>query len=74
MATTVEIKFDIEFYEYLDKLRRSGETNMYGAKAYLMAEFDMDDGDRDVQKLAGEIVADWMKTFGARRAAGETED
>ena len=71
---TVEIKYDLEFYEYLDELRRSGKTNMSGARPYLMAEFDMDEDDRDAQKEAALIVSDWMLTFGARRTAGETGD
>ena len=67
MAT--ETKYETEFYAYLDKLRRSGITNMLGARPYLMEEFDMDD-----EKEAGRILSDWMKTFAARREAGETGD
>ncbi len=63
------IKHNLEFYKYLDELRRSGVTNMWGARSYLMDEFDMDD-----KKLAGEILHDWMDTFGERREAGETGD
>jgi len=29
-----------EYFNYLDELRDSGETNMFGAGAYLEAEFD----------------------------------
>jgi hypothetical protein len=71
---TTETKYDLEFYEYLDKLRRSGITNMYGARPYLMADFGMDEDDKDEQKIAGLIVSDWMETFSARREAGETGD
>ena len=44
---------------FLDELRESGVTNMFGASPYLVAEF---------QELraaaAGKIVRYWMKTFG----------
>lgn len=71
---TTETEYDIEFYEYLDELRRSSVTNMYGARPYLMDAFDMDEDDRDAQTMANEILGDWMKTFSARREAGETGD
>lgn len=31
-----------EIFEYLDALRESGETNMFGASNYLMNRFGMD--------------------------------
>lgn len=43
--------------EYLDKLRESGEVNMFGARSYLMQEFGLD------RKEAGEILSEWMKSF-----------
>jgi len=50
-----------EHLEYLDELRESGITNMYGARAYLLNEFD------DLQdKVAGDILVYWMKTFGKK--------
>lgn len=71
---TTHLKYGGEFYEYLDTLRRSGITNMYGARPYIMRAFDMDEDDRAAQTRAGEILADWMETFVARREAGETGD
>lgn len=50
-----------EMLEYLDELRESGVTNMWGAVPYLVNEFDMDD-----EKLAGQVHSYWMKTFGDR--------
>lgn len=48
-----------EHLEYLDDLRESGDTNMYGATPFLMREFpDLE------EKTAGEILVYWMKTFG----------
>ncbi len=43
---------------YLDKLRESGVTNMFGAGPYLEAEFHLE------RKDAGHIVGYWMTTFG----------
>lgn len=48
-----------EHLEYLDELRESGETNMFGASPYLRDEFP-----ELTAQEAREIVAYWMKTFG----------
>ena len=42
---------------FLENLRRSGETNMYGATPYLMSEFGMS------REEAGNVLADWMKNY-----------
>lgn len=48
-----------EHLEYLDDLRESGITNMFGARPYLLKEYP------DLTKQeAGKIVTYWMKTFG----------
>ena len=39
---------------YLNRLRESGATNMYGAAPYLQAEFDMTRGE------AKQVLLDWM--------------
>ena len=44
-----------EHKEYLDELRESGETNMFGAGRYLMAEFGID------KKEARSIIFEWSK-------------
>lgn len=44
-------------FAYLDDLRESGETNMFGAGVYVQEEFGLG------RKEAGEIVRVWMKTF-----------
>ena len=46
-----------EFFGYLDELRESGETNMYGARPYLQAEFELEG------KAAGKVLVTWMETF-----------
>ena len=43
---------------YLDGLRESGATNMFGAGAYVESEFDVDKAE------AKEVVLYWMETFG----------
>ena len=47
--------------EYLDDLRESGITNMFGAAPYLQQEFDIP---MNEAKL---ILSYWMKTFGERQ-------
>lgn len=46
-----------EYFEYLDDLRESAVTNMFGACPYLRKEFGMD------QKTAEDILSKWMETF-----------
>ena len=46
-----------EYWIYLENLRRSGATNMYGAAPYLVDEFDLDEED------ASRILIDWMKNY-----------
>lgn len=48
---------------YLDLLRESGVTNMYGARPYLMRDFGV------LETEATEILSYWMKTFGGRGTA-----
>jgi len=50
-----------EYLEYLDDLRLSGETNMYGAASYLQQEFDLS------RKEAREVLFYWMETFSERQ-------
>jgi hypothetical protein len=48
-----------EMLEFLDDLRDSGVTNMYGAAPYLKDEF------YDLSMIeAREVTSYWMKTFG----------
>lgn len=51
-----------EHLEYLDELRESGITNMFGATPYLQNAFDLNRND------AGTILKYWMKSFGERHA------
>lgn len=45
--------------DFLDCLRESGATNMFGARPYLKKEFRELKDDQ-----AAEILSYWMKTFG----------
>lgn len=47
-----------EHLEYLDELRESGVTNMFGAGSYLQEYFGLD------RKEASTVLTYWMKTFG----------
>jgi hypothetical protein len=49
-----------EVFQYLDELRESGDTNMFGAGPYLMAEFDFD------RATAHAWLSEWMRTFSER--------
>lgn len=49
-----------EHYEFLDELRESGATNMFGAGPYLQDEFGMN------RREAGKVVVAWMESFSER--------
>jgi len=51
---------DDEYFTYLDELRESGETNMFGAASYLTEEFNLD------RTKAREVLKKWMDTFKER--------
>ena len=46
-----------EFKRFLDALRQSGTTNMFGASQNLVYEFGLE------KTEAREILSHWMKTF-----------
>ena len=52
-----------KYFVYLERLRQSGETNMYGAAPYLQAEFPELRYDRN---KAGDILLAWIRTFDKR--------
>ena len=50
-----------KYYEFLDNLRESGVTNMFGATPYLVEAFS------DLPEVeAREILRSWMRTFSDR--------
>ena len=46
-----------KYWIYLEELRQSGVTNMFGAAPYLMNEFDLD------KQEAAKILNDWMHNY-----------
>ena len=46
-----------KYWIYLENLRRSGETNMYGARPYLESAFGL------TKQEAGKILSDWMHNY-----------
>ena len=52
-----ETKMTAEHKTYLDNLRKSGVTNMFGAGPYVQCEFGVNKAD------ARAIVLEWMKSF-----------
>ncbi len=57
-----------EHLVYLDELRESGVTNMYGAAPYLEDEFDL------TSKEARQVLSYWMKTFSERHPKAGVEN
>ena len=55
------MKATIQHLEFLDGLRESGVTNMFGAAPYLLTEFP-ELGKQD----AKEVLAEWMGSFSER--------
>ena len=52
-----------EYLEYLDDLRESGVTNMFGAGAYIQRAFNV------ARDEANKILTYWMHTFSERHPA-----
>lgn len=46
-----------EMFDYLNDLRASGVTNMFGASPYLVDEFDID------KYEARKVLSKWMENF-----------
>jgi hypothetical protein len=56
----VEPEEEERYFEYLDDLRTSGVTNVFGAGQYLEWEFGLD------KRTARAVLTKWMETFGSR--------
>jgi len=46
-----------EYFDYLEELRQSGVTNMFGAAPFLQEEFGLD------KHKAREVLSNWMKSY-----------
>ena len=44
-----------QYFDYLEELRQSGDTNMWGASEYLQTAFGLND------RRAGEILIKWIR-------------
>ena len=49
------------YFDFIDELRESGVTNMFGAVPYLMDEFILDNEE------AKDILVRWMESFNDQR-------
>lgn len=54
-----------EYFDFLDDLRESGVTNMFGATPYLIEEFGVD------RPTARKILAEWIYSFSERHPQKE---
>lgn len=64
-----KMKYDEKYYDFLDGLRETGKTNMFGATPYLLNQFHELD-----EALAKKVLADWMETFSKRHPRKEGEN
>lgn len=58
MTDTPPLKWTEEMRTYLNQLRESGITNMFGATPYLQSKFHLSRG------FAADCLVYWMQTFG----------
>ena len=63
MEKTLPTQHDVNIF--LDVLRSSGVTNMYGAGPYIEKHFKVNKNDSII------FLKEWMKTFSERRERGE---
>ena len=54
----------IDYYVYLENLRKSGTTNMFGATPYLASAFGLN------KREARTILASWMEHYDSLKKAG----
>ena len=55
-------KEKLEKFLYLDNLRESGVTNMFGAAGYLINQFTLNTDE------ASSILLEWMETYESRQS------
>lgn len=63
MEKTLPLQNDVNIF--LDVVRSSGVTNMFGAAPYIQEHFGVSKSE------ARSFLSEWMRTFGERRANGE---
>jgi ferritin len=52
-----------DMLDYLDMVRETGVTNMFGAAPYLAEQYDLENDE------ARKVLQHWMRTFSERQAA-----
>jgi len=57
MTESSELELWIAYFEYLDNLRESGVTNMFGSVPYIQNQFDVS------EPQAKRILKAWWETF-----------
>lgn len=57
MNETIYIDLETQVFLYLDRLRESGITNMFGAGPYVEDEFGLG------RQEAKDLLIEWMETF-----------
>ena len=63
MKSVKPAKLKVYHLEFLDALRESDVTNMFGARSYLLDEYPELSASE-----AGSILSYWMKTFSSRHS------
>ena len=53
----LNLAYNTTYYQYLEELRQSGVTNMFGAAPYLQEEFGLDG------REARSILLSWMMNY-----------
>lgn len=66
MPEVKKIRKMMEYFNFLDQLRESGETNMFGAGPYLQEAFGITN-----RAESAYIVGKWMKTFSDEESVKE---
>lgn len=69
MATRPTTNQEKEVFQYLNELRESGETNMFGAASYIVEEFPFVE-----IKEARQLLSTWMKVFNKEGKYDEIEE
>lgn len=57
-----------DVFQFLDALRRLGQTNMFGATPYIMLAYP-----KLNEEQAKYLLKEWMKTFSERHEISEEE-
>ena len=58
----IDLPKEEHVFEFLDDLRESGVTNMYGASPYIREAFDV------TRYEANRLLTKWMETYSERNA------